>query len=236
MSAAMPGGRQGMFAALSRIAALAGEVGRPSDPSARGTPLRTSHLVAAVLLFGPAYGAVMGSFAFSFSNRLLLIVYSAVKVPLLLLLTAAICLPGFFVINTVLRLRADLREAFAAIFAGQAALAMALASLAPVTRFLYFCGIDHRWALLCNAGMFALATVAGQIVIHRRYRPLIARSGRHRIMLWVWVTMYAFVGIQLGWMLRPFVGTPGIAVTFVRDEPFSNAYVAVAKLFVPPAE
>jgi hypothetical protein len=32
-------------------------------------------------------------------------------------------------------------------------------------------------------------------------------------------------------MLRPFVGAPGLPVTFFRDEPFSNAYVAVAKLF-----
>ena len=49
-------------------------------------------------------------------------------------------------------------------------------------------------------------------------------------MLWGWLIAYTFVGIQMGWMLRPFVGTPGIPVTFFRQEPFTNAYVVIAKL------
>ena len=189
------------------------------------------HLLALIVLCGPIYGAAMGSFQFAFSERLLLVIFSAIKVPLLLLATAAVCLPAFFVINTVLRLRDDFAEALAAILAGQAALAAALASLAPLTRFVYFSGVNHRWALLCNAAAFAAAALIAQIVIRRRYRPLIERSPRHRIMLITWFVLYAFVGIQMGWMLRPFVGTPGLAVSFFRDEPFSNAYVAVAKLF-----
>ena len=55
---------------------------------------------------------------------------------------------------------------------------------------------------------------------------------RHRVMLALWVVLYAFVGIQMGWTLRPFVGTPGIPVTFFREGPFTNAYVEVAKLVV----
>jgi hypothetical protein len=42
--------------------------------------------------------------------------------------------------------------------------------------------------------------------------------------------LYAFVGIQMGWMARPFVGSPGIAVRFVREEPFSNAYVTLVEI------
>ena len=106
----------------------------------------------------------------------------------------------------------------------------ALASLGPVTRFVYTSGISHNGAILFNAGMFTLATAMAQVVLWRRYRDLIRKNRRHLLMLWGWLIGYAFVGVQMGWMLRPFVGTPGTPVTFFREEPFSNAYVVIVRL------
>lgn len=183
-----------------------------------------------VLLAGGVYGATMGSWDLSTAERWRMIPYAGLKVPLLVLATTAVCLPGYFVLSSVLGLRADFRAALAAIAAGQAATALSLASLAPLTRFVYVSGIGHQGALMFSAAMFTLAAGAGYAITIRRYRPLLARSRRHRLMLAAWITMYVFVGIQMGWMLRPFVGTPGMAVTFFRQEPFSNAYVAVAKI------
>jgi hypothetical protein len=183
-----------------------------------------------VLSFGPLYGAVMGSFHLDAPERLLMMLYSGLKVPLLLFSTALICLPGFFVLNTVLGLRDDLREALRAIVAGQAALSVVLASLAPLTRFWYFSCESYRAALLFNAGVFAVAAVAGQLVIYRYYRPLIRRNRNHRVMLGAWFVLYAFVGIQTAWMLRPFIGAPELRVSFFREGSFTNAYVVVAGL------
>ena len=189
-------------------------------------------LILAIVLAGAVYGAFMGSFAFS-AERAPLVLYAAAKVPLLLLATTLVCLPAFLVLNTLLGLRADFGRAMRAILAGQAALALALASLGPVTRFAYSSGATHRGALLFNAAMFTVATAAAQAVMLRRYRPLTADpvvGPRHRLMLWTWVLLYVFVGIQMGWMLRPFVGSPGLPVTFFRQEPFSNAYVMIVRL------
>lgn len=180
--------------------------------------------------FAPIYGAAMGSFSLDSPDRLVLMLYSAIKVPLLLFLTSALCLPGFFVLNTLLGLRDDLGEAIQAILAGQAGLSIALASLAPITRFWYFSDGNYRVALLFNAAMFTLATLAGQIVMFRYYRVLIRRRPNHRIMLAAWLGLYAFVGIQMGWTLRPFIGSPEMSPAFFREEPFSNAYVVVARL------
>lgn len=36
----------------------------------------------------------------------------------------------------------------------------------------------------------------------------------------------------MGWILRPFVGSPDIPVSFFRAEAFSNAYVVVARLIL----
>ena len=75
--------------------------------------------------------------------------------------------------------------------------------------------------------MFATASLAGQWVLRRRYAPLIAIDRRHRAMLYLWVCVYAFVGIQMGWVLRPIIGDPGAATTFFRESAWGNAYVIV---------
>jgi hypothetical protein len=196
-----------------------------------GSASETRPLLATIVGAGALYGAFMGSFACDSVERLAMVAFAAIKVPLLIFATTAVCLPGFFVFNTVAGLRGMFARALRAIAAGQAATATALASLAPVIRFVYASGVDHRWALIANSGLFTLATVAGQTVLVRHYRRLIEQQPAHGIMLRLWLGLYAFVGMQMGWMLRPFVGAPGMAVTFFRDEPFSNAYVAIAHLF-----
>jgi hypothetical protein len=193
--------------------------------------LRPRTLVSTIVVAGAFYGGFMGSYACHSVERIRMVAFAAIKVPMLILATTALCLPGFFVFNTVAGLRDAFGRAIRAILGGQAGSALALASLAPVIRFVYASGVDHRWALIVNTGFFTLATIAGQMVLLRLYRPLIAEQPRHVQMLRLWLCLYAFVGTQLGWMLRPFVGAAGIPVTFFRDEPFSNAYVAVAHLF-----
>lgn len=216
-----------MVTAIARADGLIKELGRPAAARAWWV------LALIVLIAGPVYGAFMGSFALRSVERLPMVFYAAAKVPLLIVVTTLVCLPGYFVLSTVLGLRADFGRAMRAVLAGQAGMTVALASLGPLTRFVYFCGADHRQALLFNAAMFTVATIVGQTVMLRWYRPLLRqpeRGPRHRAMLWAWLVMYAFVGIQMGWMLRPFVGSPGMPVSFFRPEPFSNAYIVVFRL------
>jgi hypothetical protein len=217
-----------MGAVLAQADALIKGLGRPAAATLGGESLR--RLLLLIVCAGAIYGAFMGSFALVRPERLEMVLYAAVKMPILILGTTLVCLPGFFVLNTVLGLRADFALAVRAILAGQAAVTAALASLGPITRVAYLSGIDHRGALLFNAAMFTVATGIAQLVMFRRYRELIRRNSRHRVMLWAWVVIYAFVGIQMGWMLRPFVGSPHIPVTFFRAEPFSNAYLEVLRL------
>lgn len=215
---------------MTTLAAVVHSLGRPRLGQAE-FPARFCILL--IVISGAIYGAVMGSFHLVSFERSALMLYGAIKVPLLIFLTTLICLPAFFVINSALGLRRDFPVAARAVLSAQAALTLALASLAPFTRFVYFCGVTHTRALVFNAAMFTLATLIGQVILLRRYRPLIAASATHRYTLWLWVIMYAFVGMQSGWMLRPFVGTPNKPVAFLRDEPFTNAYIVVLRLLNP---
>src|SRR5688572_19713005 len=103
-------------------------------PLAQRAPWRAvGELVLLVVVFGLAYGAVMGPYAGPVGPRVTQMLFSAVKDPLLLLLTFAISLPSFFVLNTLLGVRDDFGDAVRALVATQAALTIILASLAPIT-------------------------------------------------------------------------------------------------------
>ena len=178
---------------------------------------------------GAIYGSVMGAFGGFAADRPLQILFSAVKVPLLIAVTTALAMPSFFVLNSLLGLRDDFPEAARAVAVTQAAVSVLLASLAPYTALWYASTTDYHEASAFNAAMFAVASVTAQWVLRRRYAALIARNRRHRVMLWAWLGVYAFVGIQMGWVLRPFIGQPGVPVTFFRDGVWGNAYVVVAE-------
>ena len=184
-----------------------------------------AHLAALLCAAGFLYGAAMG-----FSDaRLLQSLYSGLKVPLLFVLTSLVCLPNFFVVNTLLGLRRDFAAACRGVVAAQATAAVGLASLAPLTLFVYASSGDYDLAILFNGGMFLLATLAAQVTLAKHYAPLIAENPRHRVGRFAWAALYVFVAIQLAWVLRPFVGSPALPTRFFREEAWDNAYVVVAK-------
>ena len=183
--------------------------------------------MAMVVVGGALYGLVMGAFGGLTGDRPLQMIYSGVKVPVLIVLTGALALPSFFVLNSLLGLRSDFGAVLRALALTQAAVAVILASLAPYTALWYASTTDYQEATLFNAGMFASASLAAQWVLRRRYAVLIAHNPRHRVMLRVWLVLYAFVGIQMGWVLRPFIGQPGRPVTFFREDAWGNAYVSI---------
>ena len=193
---------------------------------------RLFRLLAFTTLFGVFYGAVMGTFGGVRGERALQLLYSGLKVPLLLLVTFALSLPSFFVLNTLLGVRADFGRALRALVATQAVLTIVLASLAPFTALWYASSGAYRPAILFNAAMFALASFAAQGLLRRWYAPLIERNPRHRVLLRTWIVIYAFVGVQMAWVLRPFVGDPGQPTRFFRQGAWGNAYVEVARMVI----
>jgi hypothetical protein len=173
---------------------------------------------------------VMGSFGGIGPQRWLQILFSAVKVPLLLCVSFLLELPSFFIFNTLLGLRGDFRRTLGAVMTAQAGLAITLASLSPFVAFWYASCADYSWAILFNGTIFTVAALAGQVVLHRNYRGLILRHPRHRVMLGTWTIIYAFVAIQMAWVLRPFVGQPIEPISFFRHGAWGNAYAVIGEL------
>ncbi len=195
---------------------------------------RVKWLVALIVIPGFIYGAVMGSYSALAPGRVHQMVYSGLKVPMFLLVTCLLCLPSFFVVNTICGLRDDFVPALRAIVTTQACASIVLASLAPLTALFYASCGDYQAAVAINGLMFFVACLATQLVIRRYYSPLIEKSPRHRGMLYTWFFLYVFVGIQMGWVLRPFIGAPLVPVSFFRSGAWGNAYVRLMHL-VPDA-
>ncbi len=54
---------------------------------------------------------------------------------------------------------------------------------------------------------------------------------RHvKTVFWCWIILFALVGVQMGWVLRPFIGAADQPVQFFRHEVWDNAYVIVARM------
>jgi hypothetical protein len=183
-----------------------------------------------IVVCGFLYGAAMGSFSGIFGDRSLQILYSAIKVPLLLLVTFVLSLPSFYIFNTLFGLRTDFGQAIRALIASQAGLTVLLAALAPLTLVWNLSSTNQQATILFNAALFGVATFGGQVLLRRTYRPLIEQDARHKQMLRLWGLVYAFVGIQMGWILRPFVGDPARPVEFFREDTWGNAYVIIFTL------
>jgi hypothetical protein len=185
------------------------------------------HLALLLLASGSLYGAAMGS-----GTRATQALYSGIKVPLLLVVSTCVCLPNFFVVNALLGLREDFAASLRGILAAQASVAAGLLALAPLVPVLYLSTDSYRLAVLGNGVCFALATLVGQRILGRHYAPLVAKDRRHAICRWAWMALYVFVAIQLAWVLRPFVGSPGMSTTFFRENAWSNAYVVILRQFL----
>ena len=85
--------------------------------------------------------------------------------------------------------------------ATQAGLTITPGVAGPADGLWYVSSSDYTAAILFNALMFAVASVGAQWSLRRDYRLLIAKNPRHRSLLWTWLVIYAFVGIQMGWDL-----------------------------------
>lgn len=185
-------------------------------------------LVAITGCGGLLYGATMGAYGLPWDARPLQALYSGVKVPCLLAVATVVALPSFYVIHALLGLGRDFPAALRAVLAAQATLAVALASLAPVTVVFYLSIDRYSPAPLFNGLQFLVATLAGQVTLTRHYAPLVRANPRHRIVRRAWLAVYVFVGIQMAWVLRPFVGSPLLPTRFFREDAWTNAYVSIA--------
>jgi hypothetical protein len=102
------------------------------------------------------YGAVLGSF-----HSVLMALTSAVKLPLLFLVTLAICLPTLYLFNLVFGARLSIRQSIALVMVAITVTAMLAVAFAPISLFFLITAPDYGFFKLLNVGILALSALVG---------------------------------------------------------------------------
>jgi hypothetical protein len=195
--------------------------------------LTQPHYMPAVLILfcGGVYGAVMASYHGLAGDRSLMVLYGALKIPMLFCVTLLTSVPCFYVLNLLSGVGDDFRAVWKGLIDYQLCVSIQLLALAPVTLFVNVTNGDYRTAQAFNTLLFAVAAINARRSLAACYRPLIQKNRVHQSLYIFWLVLYAFVGIQMAWDLRPFVGHPTMPVQFFRDD-IGNAYMEMLHLVV----
>ncbi len=176
--------------------------------------------IAAMLLWAAVFlaltGAVIGS-----KHSVLQALASGVKLPLLFLITLLICLPTLYFFNTLFESSLNLYQNLALILSAVTVTAVVLLAFMPVVLFFMLTTGSYQFFKLLNVVIFTLSGGIGLAHLTQGMRLLTARDRRGaQARGWVlraWILLYAFVGSQLAWTLRPFFGAPEAPFELFRD-------------------
>lgn len=173
-------------------------------------------MLVASIAFLALYGAVIGS-----SLSPLQALSSAIKLPALFLITSLICLPTLYFFNALFGAKQSLGQSLALILIPITVSAVLIFSFAPITLFFLLTASHYQFFKLLNVVFFAIAGVIGMWFLAQGMHAVAGSeddsANLRRWTVWCWIVVYAFVGSQMAWTLRPFFGYPGAQFELVRQ-------------------
>jgi hypothetical protein len=221
------------------------------------------------------YGLVLG-----ISQSVWQALSSAVKLPILFLLTTAICLPTLYLFNLLLGGRLSVRQVLALSLSAITVTSALTLAFAPIALFFLITAQGYYFYVLLNVAILTLTGVIGlqflvggscslnalsqadkaagastpaepaadaekpadmppadMLVPDRQPAQASAATpagGADMRLLYIWLALYAFVGTQLGWTLRPFFGSPNEPFALFRSLE-GNFYEAIMNILITMA-
>ena len=181
-------------------------------------------LVGFVCLACAVYGSVLAGWR---APRLSL--YVAIKLPTLFLRTTVLVALFNWMIALLLGSGLSFKSTVFTVFAAMAIGGWILLALAPIALFFLATGgpasgtpaelqFAHNSILMTHIVLLALAGTLGNAVLLQGLRRVVRPRCPALTLFWIWLAAFAFVGCQLSWILRPFVGSPFFPVEFLRPD------------------
>lgn len=163
-------------------------------------------MIATIAVAMAVVGAALGSFRGGVQ-----IAYAAIKLPLVLLGTAALSAPALSAIGAALGRKPRVAVDLALVMTALAYAALLLAACTPLVLLAEAMELAYHRAVLLAVVMFALAVLCALRVLGR------SLAGRAAEIAGTCV-VFTLVGAQLAWALRPYLVRPRAdEVVFVRD-------------------
>ena len=214
------------FAQVSVL--LRGEQGTLRDWIGRIEARKIFLCVAVIVVGAGLYGAAMGSWRDPMQS-----LFVAIKFPLIILLTGF----GNALLNGMLApllgLNISFRESFAAILTSFMVAGAILGSFSPLVAFLVWNSPpiinaqqtgEYSLIQLIHVFVIAFAGVTSNLRLGQLLRGLGGSAWVARRVLLAWLAGNLFLGSQLSWILRPFIGSPDLPVEFLRATAFQGNF------------
>ena len=183
-----------------------------------GVKLETKNtaLLLCSSLFFAVYGAIIGS-----SHGWAQALSSTVKLPALYLITLIICFPTLYFFNILFGSRKTFGQHFAMLLTSVSVISVLLFSFAPITLFFLISTHNYQFYKVLNVVVFAVTGFIGVKFLYQGMEMLSQEDEEglktRMSILRFWLILYAFVGTQLAWTLRPFFGSPGTPFELFRE-------------------
>lgn len=198
-----------------------------------GIGVHVRRFVAAIVVLSATYGVAMGCMGFTHDvgRALLQLAASAVKVPLLYLASLLVCYPVLYVVLVLMGARLSFLQTLALILMAVALNSVLLVSCAPIVLFFILTGSNYDFIKLLHVLVFGFAGGWAMMALWQGLSAMCEKANLYprqavRI-LQVWILVFGFVGTQMAWSLRPFVGSPGMEFELFRRGQEGNFYQAV---------
>jgi hypothetical protein len=195
-----------------------------------GKNLRTYFINAnvAVLVLSAIYGATMGTYAGGVQ-----ILYSAIKAPLLLLISLYLTLPSYHILYSLLGGKQTVGQTSLLLLFGFTIMSTVLIALVPVNLFFILTTMKssaaHAFTALLNIAIFTLGGLFALTHFIKGAKTLFREpSANWKPAFLLGSVILMFVGTQLTWVLRPFFN---YYPWFIRPLE-SNFYTAVGGLIL----
>ncbi|MBD2185324.1 actin-binding WH2 domain-containing protein [Aerosakkonema funiforme] len=188
-------------------------------------PSKILSLLVCSSIFLAIYGGIIGIY-----HSWMQALSSAVKLPALYLITLLICLPALYFSNIIFGSKRTFAQYFALVLTAVAVTSALLFSFAPISLFFLISTNNYQFLILLNVVIFSVTGFIGVSSLHRAASFVLEQenegSKTRQKILKFWLFLYAFVGCQLGWTLRPFFGMPNSPFSLFRERE-GNFYVSV---------
>ncbi len=149
--------------------------------------------VVCTVLFAGVFGAILGSFIGGIQ-----IIYVLVKLPFLMGAALLISFTTLLVLSWLTGVKATVKETWIVALNLLAITAIGLCSFSSILGFYIVYPLGHDQVLIATILFFLAAGLLALVSLYRWQRKLLLPM--------VWVVVYGMVFMQLGWMLRPWVG------------------------------
>jgi hypothetical protein len=195
-------------------------------------PAKMRAMLVSSIAFLALYGAVMGS-----THSLWQALSSAVKLPVLFLATLFVCAPTLYFFNVLFGSNQSLTQNVVLILTAITVTAVLLLSFAPITLFFLLTTSQYQFFKLLNVAVFAVSGAMGIVFLSQGMRIVSAGghtgdSARQRV-LRLWMFVYAFVGSQMAWTIRPFIGAPSMKFELFRQlggNFYTNIFASIGEI------